>query len=319
MVNNIGKFVISLDFELMWGGIDIWDEQGYGQTNISKVRKVVDRLISLFEKYHVKATFATVGLIMQTHENTNDLQPEKTPTYNNDKLNPFKNRYIDNIKDSSLFFAPDLIEKLKQCKNIEIGTHTYSHYYCWEEGQTVAQFEADIQKAVEVAKNNNIELKSIVFPRNQVSPEYLEICYKYGITSYRGNALKYFNIPKSKFESIKNRLCRLLDAYFNIGGYTSYKFIPAHNQIQNIPASRFLRPYIPKLAFADGLRLKRIKKEMLHAAQFGEVYHIWWHPHNFGDNMCENLKFLEQIMIYFDFCNKKYGMISNTMKELSHL
>ena len=34
-------------------------------------------------------------------------------------------------------------------------------------------------------------------------------------------AVKYFNKPQSKFEAYKNKICRLLDAYINIGGMSS--------------------------------------------------------------------------------------------------
>ena len=74
----------------------------------------------------------------------------------------------------------------------------------------------------------------------------------------------------------------------------------------NVCASRMLRPYSPKLSFLEGLRLKRIKKEMTYAAKKGEMYHLWWHPHNFGANMEENLRFLESILQTYKSCNEKY-------------
>lgn len=45
-----------------------------------------------------------------------------------------------------------------------------------------------------------------------------------------------------------------------------------------------LRPYSPRLSFLEGLRLRRIRHEMVHAAKKGELYHLWWHPYNFGAN-----------------------------------
>ena len=153
-----GSFVISLDFELMWGNIESWSEEGYGNTNVAHVREVIGRLLALFEKYQVRATFATVGLIM--HEKDCDmraLKPRLLPSYHKSQYSPYENHFIENINNPELYYAPDIIELLKSSTNIEIGTHTYSHYYCWEEGQTIEQFEADIQKAVEVASENDWE------------------------------------------------------------------------------------------------------------------------------------------------------------------
>lgn len=316
-----GCFVISLDFELMWGMIDVAEKDCYGLTNVKQVPIVIDRMLELFQRYGVHATFATVGMIM--YEDKDSLKkdiPTMHPSYNNIIASPYENGYINKItKDEEcLFFQQQIVNKLKNTDGIEIGTHTYCHYYCWEKGQVIEQFDADIKKACEVAKQNGIKLKSIVFPRNEVSDEYLKICAKYGITSYRGNAIKYFSEPKTKWENIKNRICRLLDAYINIGGMCGVPLrdIDGNETPINLRASRMLRPYTPKLSFLEALRLRRIKKEMLHAAKHNQMYHIWWHPHNFGTNMDENFDFLESILIYYKELNTKYNFKSLTMGQL---
>lgn len=317
-----GSLVISLDYELMWGMIDVAAKEGYGQTHVQQVPEVIARMIALFEKYDVHATFATVGMIMYpgTKELLADI-PQVHPAYMNSKMSPYEHNYINQItkQEECLFFQPEVINEICKHKGMEMGTHTYCHYYCLAEGQTTEQFDADIKKAVEVATRNGIELKSIVFPRNQVSDKHLKICARNGITSYRGNALKYFDEPKSKLGSVKNRICRLLDAYINVGGMTSipYDKLERKEGMLNVCASRMLRPYNPKLAFLEGLRLRRIRNEMIYAARKGEMYHLWWHPHNFGANMDENLQFLESILETYKMCKEKYGMISCTMTELS--
>ncbi|MGI6243639.1 MAG: polysaccharide deacetylase family protein [Prevotella sp.] len=307
---------------MMWGNIETWTSEGYGASNIKQVREVINRMINLFERYDVKATFATVGLIMQK-PNSESLFPEKLPTYKRKELSPYHNNFINRIKsaDESLYFGLDIIERLKRLPNIEIGSHTYGHYYCWEKGQTLSQFEADIKKAIEVAKENGIDLKSIVFPCNQIDLAYLEICSKYGITSYRGTPMKYFGKSNSKFTFWKNRLCRLIDSYINLGGPTTFSLddVKDSNKILNIRASRFLRPYSKRLAFLEGLKLRRIKNEMNYAVRHNEIYHLWWHPHNFGSNMEENFNTLEKILKYYSLCHNRWGMQSLTMKDFSVL
>lgn len=320
--NNKGTLVISLDYELMWGMIDCATKDGYGQTHVKKVPEVITRMISLFEKYDVHTTFATVGMIMYPNATTllADI-PQVHPSYVQSVMSPYEHSYIQQIskEEECMFFQPEIVKKINSHKGMEVGTHTYCHYYCWADGQTVEQFDADIKKAVEVAERNGIEIKSIVFPRNQVSDEHLRICAKNGITSYRGNALKYFDEPKSMLEAMKNRICRLLDAYINVGGMTSisYDRLEKKEGMLNVCASRMLRPYSPKLSFLEGLRFRRIKKEMIYAAKNGEMYHLWWHPHNFGANMEENLKFLERVLQTFKQCRERYGMQSCTMNEIT--
>ena len=317
-----GSLVISLDYELMWGCCEGSTPEDYGKSNIAHVPEVINRMLKLFHKYDVHVTFATVGMIMLSDkEEAISMAPAKKPSYFRVEASPYSNNYIQQIKPEheSLSFAPQQVKILNADPNIEVGTHTYCHYYCWEPGQTIDEFEADLKKAVEAAGNLGITLKSIVFPKNQVSDEYLAICAKYGITSYRGNALKYFNEPNSKLEAVKNRIARLLDAYINVGGMTSipYDKLESKEGILNVCASRMLRPYSPRLSFLEGLRLRRIRNEMVHAAKKGELYHLWWHPHNFGANMEENFVFLENVLKTYKDCNYRYGMQSCTMNEFT--
>jgi len=314
-----GSFVISLDFELTWGAIDSWLPGGYGKSNILQVREVVKRLVTLFEKYDVKATFATVGFVML--RDVDDIKrhiPAFIPTYNNESLRPYGS-FLDYVKkqNSNLFFAPELVELLKKTSNVEIGTHTFGHFYCWEPGQTIEQFDADMAMAQIVGEEQGVKLESVVFPRNQVSNEYLEICAKYGIKTYRGNAKKFFDHTSSRWKELYNKVSRLLDAYINWGGNTSISYSEIDRNVVpiNVPASRMLRPYTHKLRWFEGWRLHRIKKEMKYAAKHNELYHLWWHPHNFGANMDENFAFLEDVLKYYQECHVNYEMESMTMKE----
>lgn len=313
-----GALVISLDFEMMWGNLERWTIDGYGKTNVCNVRLVIDRMLSLFDKYQVHATFATVGLLMHVNKaEAIEFQPGIKPTYNNSRLSPYANHHIESIKDNNqkLYFAPEVVRILQDTNGIEIATHTYCHYFCWENGQTKEQFEADIKKAVEVAEKKGVSLKSIVFPRNNVSEDYLDICVKYGITSYRGNPQKYFE-NKTGLARKWMRVGRILDYYLDLGNKTSYKAPELRNGILNIPASRMLRPYSKKFRLLEPLRIRRIKNELKYAAKHNEIYHIWWHPHNFGANMDKNMAILEEVLKSYSDCQKKYGMTSLTMNEV---
>jgi len=37
---------------------------------------------------------------------------------------------------------------------------------------------------------------------------------------------------------------------------------------------------------------------MKFAAENNCIYHLWWHPHNFGNNKNENLQNLERVPIF---------------------
>jgi hypothetical protein len=92
---------------------------------------------------------------------------------------------------------------------------------------------------------------------------------------------------------------------------------PGNNFPIDIPASRFLRPFSKKLRLFEGLRLIRIKSAMNYAAKHNMTYHLWWHPHNFGVYQNENFIFLEKILEYYQYLNKKYGFKNYTMTMLA--
>lgn len=55
---------------------------------------------------------------------------------------------------------------------------------------------------------------------------------------------------------------------------------------------------------------------MTYAAKHGKVFHIWWHPHNFGGNIDENMKILEKIAKHYQKLYQKHGFECRTMKEV---
>ncbi len=315
-----GKFVVSLDFELIWGILDKKEFAENYKGNIINVHRIMDRLLKLFDDYNIHATFATVGfLFFKNHQELLNGVPDIKPEYAETNLSPYP--YINCMEkdEDALHYAHSLIQKIKSYPNQEIGTHTFSHYYCLEKGQNEKSFHADIESAIEIAKENGIDLKSLVFPRNQFNESYLKVCKKLGIKSYRGNENSWLYIAKEgQNETYLRRFIRLLDAYINISGPHTYDLqkMNAGNYPINIPSSRFLRPYSKRFEVLEPLKLKRIQSALTHAAQNSLVYHLYWHPHNFGDNIDENFNFLERIFIHFSILHDKYGMESMNMKEM---
>lgn len=310
-----GSLVISLDFELFWGVRDSRTQTSYG-ANILGAKKVLPLIVALFEKYDVHATVATVGLLFcKSKEDIKKYSPKTKPNYKEKTLSPYEHNYIDILDDIAdpYHSAIELILELKKSTNIEIGSHTFCHYYCWSEGQNIKEFESDIQAAVNIAADNHIKLKSIVFPRNQIASDYLNVCAQYGLTHYRGNPPMFYN----KNGGITNRIFRFIDTYINISGNNIYSYDEIKNgALYNVKASRFLRPYYSKFAILDGLKIKRIKNEMTAAAKQNKIYHLWWHPHNFGINQKQNLDMLEVFLKHYSMLSKKYGFRSCTMSEI---
>jgi len=317
-----GVFVISLDFELLWGVWDVTTKENYG-SHITGVKQVIPGLLALFAEYDIKITFATVGfLFAKDKESLLPHLPEKRPAYCNSGYNVYLNEFNaigNNESDDPYHFGYSLFELIRQSPH-EIGSHTFSHYFCLEEGQKAADFDADVKAAKKIAAANDVKITSLVFPRNQVNPEYFDILCKNGIAVYRGNPESWIYKPRRLSGDIPFiRLCRLLDTYFPISGYNTHPLNNRKSGPVNIPASRFLKPYNKRLAWLEKLKLKRIMNEMTVAAKRNELYHLWWHPHNFGENLKENMDNLTVLLDHYKKLNKTYGFTNLTMKEAAGL
>lgn len=342
-------FTISLDFELHWGGFEKWPLANYFGTNkkiinglinaegylqahqedytnyFLNTRQVIPEMLRLFEQHEVHVTWATVGMLF--HQDKQSLQqhaPALRPEYDNKRLSAYEYISTHGIgSDEStdpFHYAPSLIRKICNTPFQELGSHTFAHYYCNEDGQTPEQFRADLQAAKKSASLFGTTLRSLVFPRNQFNDAVLRICFEEGITAVRTNPLDWFwKIDSTQNESAWKRLNRGLDAYVPLGKKNTYKLDSLHSKPGYplfIPASRLLRPYAPREFFLNSAKIARIKHEMVRAARSEEVYHLWWHPHNFGRYPEQSLKGLKQILNQFHHCHKE-GMKALNMGEIS--
>jgi len=318
-MNDHGTFIISLDFELNWGVHDVFTLEEYGK-NILGVRQAIPNILALFQHYDIHATWATVGMLcFDDKKEMIKHIPSNLPTYVDQNFSPYGKLSAvgENEETDPYHFGLTLVRQISQTANQEIGTHTFSHYYCLENGQTAEQFQADLHASMCIPSLRNHNIRSLVFPRNQTNAPYLKVCKAVGIESYRGNEENWvYEASGYKGRSKVKRIIRLLDCYVNLTGHHTYRI---QNETDdhpiNIRSSRFLRPYHPKLKILEPLRLKRIKKGIEHAAKQKEIYHLWWHPHNFGTFLDENIEFLTEILNHFAKMREVYGMQTMHMGE----
>ncbi len=313
-----GYLVISLDFELLWGVFDKVDHKEK-ETYFKNTRKVILEILNLFSEYQIHSTWATVGMLFNNNwEEWKSNIPEILPNYKNTDLSAYDYGKALNSPETEFFcFAKDLIQQIQNTPHQEIGTHTYSHYYCLEEGQTLTSFKADLEKSIKLAKQIRIELKSLVFPRNQFNEDYLKVCYDLGIENVRSNPTDWY-WKDTQNDSLKNKIFRTGDAYIGLNN-KSYKLTDLNvekGKPLSQKASRLLRPYSSN-KFLNDLKLKRIKSEMTAAAKNNEIYHLWWHPHNFGSDTKNNLQDLKILLEHYKQCRKHFGFQSVNMKDLN--
>jgi peptidoglycan/xylan/chitin deacetylase (PgdA/CDA1 family) len=321
-----GYLVISLDFELFWGMSDVTTIEAYGE-NVLGERTAIPRMLDLFKEYGIHASWATVGMLMaRNKDELLSLLPPRDlrPTYTDMRLSSYHHLLHDGVgadeASDQYHFGPSLIEEILRIPHQEIENHTFSHYYAVDGHQNSDSiFERDLIAHAQIAKTYGITTSAIVFPRNQTTEGALRVCRDAGITSYRGTEDHFLYRSRGSDQPLWMRALRLLDHYINLSGYHTYPLPTASPLPINIPSSRFLRPYMKTLSFLEPLRLFRIKRAMTHAAKRGEVFHLWWHPHNFGIHQDQNFKNLTALLEHFALLQKKYGFESASMKEIADL
>jgi peptidoglycan/xylan/chitin deacetylase (PgdA/CDA1 family) len=239
-----GFLVISLDFELLWG---VFDKVDYKEkeTYFFNTKRVVPQLLELFKEYELHVTWATVGMLF--NENWTEWQknlPTDLPEYVNPNMSaynyakPFPNKDLE-----KMCFAKDLILQINNTPFQEVATHTYSHYYCLESGQTLESFKADLEMAITIAKDMGISLKSLVFPRNQFNESYLKVCYDLGIENVRSNPTNWY-WTNVQGDSLRDKIFRTGDAYLGLNdkSYNISEIKNKKNQPNSQKASRFVWP-----------------------------------------------------------------------------
>ena len=317
---NAGVFTVSLDFELYWGVRDVIPLEHYAD-RLRKVHEAVPRMLALFREYGIHATWATVGfLFLESFEELRARRPSVLPGYRKRDFCPYAYSDGAGTKDRVFHFAPELIQRILETPGQEIGSHTLSHFYCLEEPRSIDAFRADLQGAIDIARDKlGLQLKSLVFPRNQYSPEHAKIAGELGILAIRGNPSSWMYAPRSWEESGPvDRGARLLDAYLPVaGGLLHAKETLAASSPVDVKASRFLRPYAHALRHLEALKLGRIQRELRAAARTGRLYHLWWHPHNFGVRLEENLRNLRTLLETFQDMKERHGMRSLSMAEVA--
>lgn len=310
------RLIVSLDFELFWGMQDVRSLDSY-RPNILGGRDAIPRMLDLCQKYGIHVTWATVGFMFARNaEEAKRYFPNETrlPTYTDPSLSSYRcfSRDVQEESNAACFFAPDLIKRIATTPGMEIASHTFSHYYCREAGQTMEQFTADIQAAREIAEAAGYPLTSIVLPRNQCEPEYTRKLCELGFTAYRDEENDWIH-ERIRIQPLKRAL-RLMDVYFPLTGQGG--FIPQKEQgIWNLVGSRMYKPFFKPLFFLEKRKIHRIKRQMLHAAKNGLTFHLWWHPHNVGVMTEYHMEQLEEIFSYYEVLHQQYGMQSLNMRE----
>lgn len=305
--NSLPKVVISLDFELRWGVHDTYglDFDAYRQ-NLEAVRLVVPALLNLFAGRRIRVTWAAVGALACENWDEYFSRAPGSPSYKNTALK-VKRAYADLDPDGHLHFAPALVREILASPGQELGTHTFSHLYLREEGITAADVAADLAAVSRLYQERfGIVPRSLVFPRNQ--PAFLDVVRASTIRISRGNpGAWYYECEDSRHNGPLARALKLMDG---INPLCRLAAPLVHDMTR---ASMFLRLNLPPFLWAA--HLQRIKGELASLSP-QDVFHVWFHPHNLGQNTELRLSRVEQVLELIAERQARKQLVSCSMGDL---
>ena len=118
-------------------------------------------------------------------------------------------------------------------------------------------------------------------------------------------------------ESLVKKAARRLDNYLPLSGHNGVTPENDALGVVNVRYSRFLLPVPARSRVFARLCQRRTEACMTHAASTGHIFHLWWHPHNFGSHVDDNLAVLRTTMERYRALSEEQGMVSRTMGEIA--
>lgn len=283
-----GIFILSLDTELAWGWMGNKRLQQLSP-QLEEVRPIAHRLLRLLEKYQAPATWAVVGKLFARP------QPSAEPLEENGRLKAAGD-IIDAILDSPLAH--------------EIASHSFSHPLY--DRITRAEAEADLQEAVRAAAEWGLKLRSFIFPSNRVG--HLEALPRFGFIAFRGPDRAWFAGYPRMARQILNRADQAL-------ALTPSLSLPEvkGDRLVNLPAGMHFR--IPSWGASKrlpaSLLASKAVKGIKRAIRERAVFHIWFHPFNFGYRAEAHFAALEKTLQFAAQCRDQRLIDLSTMEALA--
>ena len=170
--------IISADFELAWG----WSRKkcenpgGMALKKALQARDNFPKLLSLFDRFEVPITWATVGHLFleqcsriddKAHPDLQRLSYFRNEFWEFSKGDWFDNDPCCSAIDAPAWYATDLVKSILDAKvEHEIGCHSFSHINFEDSVCTPEVADDELKVCQDTANIWGIELESLVFPGN---------------------------------------------------------------------------------------------------------------------------------------------------------
>ena len=291
-MSSPGLFTVSIDLELAWGICDI-PLTAADREALAKEREIVGRILDLFQRYDMRATWAIVAHLLL--QNCPHVSGKLHPDFPRPVTRARNREWFFQVSpdpSDQLWYGRDVVDIVRRAKPVqEIGSHSFCHLPFSEELTDSAAIRADLHRARSIHEQNALPFEVFVFPRNTVG--FLRELSEAGIRAYRGKSARwYHSIPVAAVQRALNL------AYFLLGvpPRTVTATVDEFGSV-NVPDSMLLlgRGGIRRCVSAETLS-SMASAGLERAARSGETFHLWFHVSNFAYRTDGQFSVLENIL-----------------------
>lgn len=261
------RFIVSLDCEGKWGMADNLKPYHHELLTDAAIARAYQRLVELFARYEVPATFAFVMAFTLSPEERERFRSE----LHGDPSDLWLRAYREEVASGDMqgWHVPAALDIVRAASVHEIACHSFCHRPLGDRSISADGASAELSAANAVARLKGLSLETFVFPRNEVG--HLRELRAHGFIGYRERLRR----PRGRLGSALS-----LAEEFNLWAPAQHRSA-ATDGLVPVPSGRFLnwrfgaRKLVPAKVTAA-----RWRHQLHDAAANGGVVHMWLHPHN---------------------------------------
>ena len=175
------RFIISLDCEGKWGMADNLQPYHHELLTDAALARAYERLVGLFGRYEVPATFAFVMAFTLSPEEREQFRSELF----GDASDPWLRAYQEGAAGGKTegWHVPDALNIVRDACVHEIACHSFCHRPLGDDSISAEGVNAELNAANAVARLKGLLLETFVYPRNEVG--HLDELRANGFVGYR--------------------------------------------------------------------------------------------------------------------------------------
>lgn len=306
-----GGLIISIDTELLWGRHDLNYSNFLGRAK--KERTIIKKILALFSKYQIPATWGIVGHLFLNHcfPKNGIKHPEITrPNYPWVRGDWFKDDPATSLDKDPAWYGLDLVRLIRDTPHQEIACHSFSHVLFGHPGSSSQCAESEIRICLKLAKGLGIKFQSFIFPRNSVG--HLNLLKKYGFSAFRS--------LKPAWQNHNNLLTKLAQLAWLLSPLPPPVFETKKvDDLVDLPGSMYyLSTRGPRKLLPIKLRVLKAEQGISQAVKQKKIFHLWFHPTDLVDDP-KLLAGLEEVIAFATNRRQANQLSIMTMGEFAKL